>query len=56
MIELRSEYLYVWGIWLYVLNMSRTRFRVNPDSIVARMARNSLLESVAKFEIPLTAT
>ena len=34
---------------LYVLIMSRTRFRVNPHSIVAWMSRNSLLEAGAKF-------
>ena len=34
MIELCYEYLSVWCIWLYVLIMSRTRFRVNPHSIV----------------------
>ena len=32
-------------IWLYVLIMSRTHFRVNPHSIFAWMLRNSLLES-----------
>ena len=30
---------------LYVLVMSRTRFRVNPHSLVAWMSRNSLLET-----------
>ena len=35
----------------YVLIMSRTRFRVNPHSIVASMSRNSLLEAGAKSEI-----
>ena len=35
---------------LYVLVMSRTRFRVNPHSIVAWMSRNSLLEAGAKSE------
>ena len=35
MIELRSEYLSVRWIWLYVLVTSRTRFRENPHSIVA---------------------
>ena len=34
MIELCSEYLSVWCIWLYVLAMSRTRFAVNPHSIL----------------------
>ena len=37
--------------WLYVLIMSRKRFRVNPHSIVARMSRNSLLEAGAKSEV-----
>ena len=32
MIELCSEYLSVRCIWLYVLVISRTRFRVNPHS------------------------
>ena len=35
--ELCSEYLSVRCIWLYVLLMSHTCFRVNPDSIVAWM-------------------
>ena len=34
MIELCCEYLSVWCIWLYVLALSHTRFRVNPHSIV----------------------
>ena len=34
--------------WLYVVMMSRTRFRVNPHSIVTWMSRNSLLETGAK--------
>ena len=38
----------IWCIWLYVLVMSRTRFRVNPDSIVAWMSRSSLLKAGAK--------
>ena len=36
---------------LYVLAMSRTRFGVNPHSIVAWMSRNSLLETGAKSEV-----
>ena len=39
------------GLWLYVLIMSRTCFRVNPHSIVAWMSRNSLLEGGTKSEI-----
>ena len=41
-IELCSEYLSARCIWLYVLVMSRKRFRVNTHSIVAWMSRNSL--------------
>ena len=37
--------------WLYVLIMSRTRFRVNPHSIVAWMSSNSLLETGAISEV-----
>ena len=39
-----------------LLVMSRTRFRVNPHSIVAWMPRNSLLEAGAKSEGDVTAT
>ena len=38
-------------IWQYVLVLSRTRFRVNPYSVVAWMSKNSLLEAVAKSEV-----
>ena len=38
------------AFWLYVLVMSRTRFGVNPHSIVAWMSRNSFLEAGAKSE------
>ena len=44
MIELCSEYLSVRCIWLYVLIMSRTCFRVNLHSIVTWMSKNSFLE------------
>ena len=37
--------------WLYVLIMSRRRFRENPHSIVAWMSRNSLLKTGTKFEV-----
>ena len=43
--------LILWCIWLYVLLMSRTRFRVNPQYIVACMSRNSLLKAGAKSEV-----
>ena len=36
---------------LYVLVMSRTRFRVNPHSIVVLMSRDSLLKAGAKSEV-----
>ena len=45
MTERICEYLYVRCIWLYVLVMSGTRFRVNPHSIVASMLRNSFLKT-----------
>ena len=44
------------NITLYVLVMSRTRFRVNPHSIVAWISRNSLLEAGAKSEGEVTGT
>ena len=45
MIELCSEYLSVRCNWLYILINSRTRFRVNPHSLVAWMSRNFLIEA-----------
>ena len=56
MIELCSEYLSVQCIWLNVLVMSLTDFRVNPHSVFAWMSRNSLLEADAKSEVLVTAT
>ena len=50
MIELCCEYLSVRCIWLYVLIMSRTCFRVNPHSIVAWMSRNSKQARNLKFK------
>ena len=41
---------------MYILIMSRTRFRVTPHSIIARMFRNSLLETGAISEVEVTAT
>ena len=38
-------------IKLYVLVMSRNRFRVNPHSIAAWMAKDSLLEAGRKSEV-----
>ena len=49
--ELCSEYLSVQWISLYVLFISRTRFRVNWHSIVAWISRNSFLEEGAKSEV-----
>ena len=51
MIDECSEDLPVRCIWLYVLVMSHTRLRVNPQSIVAWMSRNFLLEADAKSEV-----
>ena len=42
--------------WLYVLIMSRTRFRVNPQSIVVWMSRNFLHKTRAIFEVKVSAT
>ena len=43
-------------LWLYVLIMSRTRFRVNLHSLVAWMSRNFLLERGTISEVWVTAT
>ena len=43
-IELCWKCWFIWCIWLYVLVISRTRFRVNPNSLAAWMLKNSLLE------------
>ena len=51
MIKLCCEYLSVRCIWLFVIIMSRTRFRVNLHSIVAWMSRNSFLETGAISEV-----
>ena len=51
LIELCCKYLSVRCIWLYVLIMSRTYFRVTPHSIVAWMSRKTLLKSGAISEI-----
>ena len=42
MIELCCEYLFVRCIWLYVIIMSRTIFRVNPLSIVCLSVKELL--------------
>ena len=47
MIALCCEYLSVRCIWLYVLIISSTRFRVNLHSIAMWISRNSLLETGA---------
>ena len=51
MIELCCEYLSIECIWLNVLIMSITHFRVNPHFTVAWMSRNSLLETSAISEV-----
>ena len=43
-LELNSGYLSLRWIWLYVIGMPHTRFRVNPNFIFAWMSRKSLLE------------
>ena len=50
-IELKCGYISLRWIWLYILVISRSRFRVNPHSIFAWMSRNSLLENVAISEV-----
>ena len=47
MIELCYGYLPVWCIWLYVILMLRTCSRVNLQSIVTWILRNSLFETGA---------
>ena len=51
MIELSCEYLSVRYIWLCVLIISRTCFRVNPHSIFAWMSRNCFLETSGISEV-----
>ena len=51
MTELYCQYFSVRCIWLYVLVISRTRFWVNPHSIVAWMSRNTLLETGVVSEV-----
>ena len=55
-IELYCEYLSVWYIWLCVLLMSHTRFRVNLHSVDVWMSRNTLLETGAISKVSVTAT
>ena len=45
MIELSCEYLSLWCIWLYVIIMSHTSFRVNPHSIVCLNVKELLARS-----------
>ena len=40
-----SFFVFLIFSWLYVFIMSRTRFRLNPHSIVTWMSRNSLLKT-----------
>ena len=56
LIELCCECLSVWCIWLCVLLMSHTRFRVNLHSVDVWMSRNSLLETGAISKVSVTAT
>ena len=50
------EYLSVWCIWLNVMIMSHTRFRLNPQSRVVWMSRNSLLETGTISVVSVAAT
>ena len=56
MIELNCEYLSIRWIWLYVLLMSPTRFRVNRQCTSAWISGNYLLETVTINEVQVTAT
>ena len=49
--ELCCEYLSVWCIWLCVINMSHTRFRVNLHSVIVWMSKSSLLETFVISEV-----
>ena len=51
MIDLNYEYLSLRGIWLYVLAMSRTGFRVNSHSMFASMSGNSILKTGVMSEV-----
>ena len=50
-IEVFPQYLSVPCNWLYILVMSRNRFKVNPHSRVGWMSRNSLLQAGTKSEL-----
>ena len=54
MIELCCEYLSVRCIWLYVLIMSRTRFRVNPHSVWFQSESTLLTLNVKFLDIQAT--
>ena len=56
MIGLSCEHLSQWCLWLYVLAISRTHFKVNPHSIFTWMSRNSLLEPGEICEVEVTTT
>ena len=51
--ELCCGYLFVWCFWLYVLIISRTRFRVNPQSIPLyfEMKKKSIKRNIRDFSI-----
>ena len=51
MSELRREYLSLQCIWLDVFVILRTKFRLNPQSIVVWLLRILLLETGAKSEL-----
>ena len=51
MIELRCEYLSLQFLWLYFFVMSRTNFRLNPQSLLVSMLSILLLEAGTKSEV-----
>ena len=48
--DLTMPFIHQWLQWLYVLIMSCTLFRVNPQSIVAWMLKNSMQALYLKFK------
>ena len=57
MIELYHEYLSVWCIWLYVIIMWHTRFRVNPSDLnVKELLARSRREILSLSECNWTRT
>ena len=51
MIELCCEYFSLRIIWLYIIIMSRTHFRVIRESIVAWMSKKTLLQQTRNLKL-----